>query len=221
MSVSQWSLGSTQLGSPSYSRSIPRSALEKIKLPSNALLIAALLCTQIPALSALQGTLPLKAMMLPAPTAVPPTVLSCPLIRMPPELARGCVPVISAPTILPWMKLPELSNPTITPVLPALPEIKLPGGAPGVAARPPMRLLDTPPLIFKPPFGLERAIVPVTSVPMKLPWTVLLDPPFRSTPRLFADIMLRASTVVPPMRVFTPVLKTPRSVFPKARVPVT
>src|SRR5262249_33032346 len=36
----QWTMGSMQLGSPSYSRSIPRLAFEKMELPSNALLMA-------------------------------------------------------------------------------------------------------------------------------------------------------------------------------------
>ena len=66
-----------QLGSPSNSRSIPSPAFEKMELPSTELLIAPELCTQTPALAALHtGVPPLKAMMLAAPAAVPPTVLS-------------------------------------------------------------------------------------------------------------------------------------------------
>jgi hypothetical protein len=75
----QWTMGSTQLGSPSYSRSIPRLAFEKKELPRIALLMAALLCTQIPVKKGLlhiRLAPPLKAMMLRALVAVPPTVLS-------------------------------------------------------------------------------------------------------------------------------------------------
>ena len=56
---------------------------------------------------------------------------------------------------------------------------------------------------------------------MKLLCTVWLDPPNRSTPRPFAEMMLRALTVVPPMRSFEPPSIMPLSVFPRARVPVT
>ena len=122
--------------------------------------------------------------------------------------------------MLPWMTFAcaELP-PSHTPTVP-LPEIKLPGGVPGVAVSPPMTLLEVP-LVFTPTFGLDRTTVPVTSVPIKLPCTVLLDPLNRSTPRLFADITLRASTVVPPTRQFEAFIKTPRSVFPRGSVPVT
>jgi hypothetical protein len=64
----------------------------------------------------------------------------------------------------------------------------------------------------------------VISVPTKLPCTMLLELLFaRAIPRLFAEMMLRASTVVPPMRAFEmlPPLVTPTNAFPKVRVPVT
>ena len=209
-----------QLGSPSNSRSIPRPALEKMELPSTALLVAPELCTQIPAKKAVHcgAPPPLKAMMLRALGSVPPTVLSGPLMVIPPELPNGCVPVISAPMILPSMRLPELPVPRITPVLPLLPEIKFPGGVPGVVVSPPMTLLAVP-LTSTPTFGLPKATVPVTSVPMKLPCTVL-DPPNRSTPRLLVEMMLRAATIAPPTTLFEPQTKTPRSEFPRASVPV-
>src|SRR5262245_59267340 len=81
VSASQLSFGSTQLGSPSKLRSIPRPALEKMELPSKALLIAPELCTQIPAKEALHSGVPppLKAMMLRVLVVVPPTVLPGPL----------------------------------------------------------------------------------------------------------------------------------------------
>src|SRR5438874_5314290 len=139
---------------------------------------------------------------------------------MPNVLPKGCVPVMSAPMILPWMAFPCAVLPaTHTPAVP-FPEIRLPGGVPGVAVRPPMTLLEVP-LVFTPTFGLDRTTVPVTSVPIKLPWTVLSSPLNRSTPRPFADITLRASTVVPPTRQFEALIKTPRSVFPRGSVPVT
>ena len=62
------------------------------------------------------------------------------------------------------------------------------------------------------------------SVPTKLPCTVLFELPFaRAIPRLFAEMMLRASTVVPPIMAFEtlPPLVVPTNTFPKARVPVT
>src|SRR5262249_28192947 len=125
--------------------------------------------------------------------------------------------------MLPWMRLPEPLPPTIRPVLPVWPEIKLPGGVPGVAVRPPITQLETPLLRFTTAFGLlPRATVPLTSVPMQLPCTVWLDPPNRPTPPpLLAEMILRPATVVPATRLFEPLIKTPRSLCTRANVPVT
>ena len=65
------------------------------------------------------------------------------------------------------------------------------------------------------------AIVPVMSVPMKLPWIVLFEPFPVSMPRLLPETMLRALTVVPPKRLFEPLVVMPGPVFPRATVPVT
>ena len=57
---------------------------------------------------------------------------------MPAALPNGCVPVMSAPMMLPWMMLPvpvTMSKPAVP-----LPEMRLPGGVPGVDVSPPMVL---------------------------------------------------------------------------------
>ena len=100
----------------------------------------------------------------------------------------------------------------------ALPEIRLPAPT----AVPPMLLFVAPLAISTPWFELPRSIVPVTSVPMKLPNTLLSDPGLTiSTPLLFPEITFRASADTPPMVLSELVLtKTPWKKLPNRTVPV-
>ena len=128
--------------------------------------------------------------------------------------------MISAPIILPSISVSKAPFVKTLKPTPPLPEIRFPGGAPGVVERPPMTLLE-PALMLIPEFGLGKATVPVRSVPIKLPCTLFSKPLPREIPRLLAAIMLRAASVSPPMELAMPSFSTPTPVFPRERVPVT
>ncbi len=121
---------------------------------------------------------------------------------------------------LPAKVLPGAVLPLSAMPAPLLPEMTLPGGWPGTVASPPTRLFAV--LCMKTPTPLlPRSTVPVTSVPMKLPCTVL--PPLkRRTPSLALPLRrLRAAAVVPPTRVFVaPPTLTPVAPLPRSRVPL-
>jgi hypothetical protein len=110
----------------------------------------------------------------------------------------------------------------------------LPGGVPGVAVRPPMSVFVPP--LRKTAFAGARALVPVTSRPMKFPCTRLPSPLLTSTPLKppLPAMMLRAATLVPPITLllertsiavpvcviaFPPVTSVPMK-FPSTTLPV-
>ena len=140
-------------------RKIPRGLFEKIELPRMLLPVPESTSTPL---------IPLKAMVLPAPEAVPPMVL---LLLAPLKIATpfkplpsATVPVLSVPMRLPWMRLSVelLRKKKLSRIMPRrpLPEITLP--APGSV--PPMVLPDTPSSVI--PSLLGTARVPLESVPM-------------------------------------------------------
>ena len=180
-------------------KSIPRPPLQKMELPKIRLAVATLPLTITPALFTSHDE-PLNATILRAPASVPPTVeLAARKMLIPAAFPNGCVPVMSAPTVLPLTIVPfKMSKPTMP-----LPEMRLPGGVPGLVVSPPMMA----PSLLTPTFRLGMAIVPVRSVPMKLPCTASLLP--TASPRLLPEIILRAAVVFPPIRL-PPLLATPR-----------
>ena len=108
----------------------------------------------------------LKAIRFPAPGSVPPTVTLSAWSRTPgPWLPRAIVPVTSVP-----MKLPSIVEPFAYVI--EIPEVAFPEMTfPAPAAEPPIVLFQPPEAM--PELALPRGRVPVTSVPMKLPWTTL------------------------------------------------
>ena len=160
---------------PSAPRSMPRCRLvvpfEKIELPRMALPNPAVADSCTP-------SSPLKAIVSPSPGWVPPMVLNpepAPVKVIPaPPLPRALVPFAFVPIRLPSTRSLLLFENAIP--VPLLPEIRLMSAGvdpPTVRLFP---LVDTPLAVF------PRARVPLTSVPMKLPTTLLLVPPCRSRP---------------------------------------
>ena len=197
---------------PSLPRSIPSSPLENIELAKMALPVPAVLESPIPAKT-------LKAILLPAPTP-PPIVLPEQVapINTPEELCRAAVPLKSVPMKLFCTKFEFEFELRATPV-PAFPEITL--RAPAVV--PPTVLFVAKLSMNTPNRLLPSATMPLLSVPMKLPCTRLLVAPLPSipTPSLLPEIILRASAVVPPIRLLAaPEMKTPSPELPSAAVPL-
>ena len=141
-----------------------------------------------------------------------PTILFPPLTSVTPSplLSRATVPVTSRPMMLPstWSREPE--PPIKIPAL--LPEMTLPGAAPGVAVKPPTRLLPAS-TIKTPRLAFGNGSVPFALVPMKLPCTRLLvaPAPLISMPLAvgvegppFPEMTFRAVGVLPPMRLSAP-----------------
>ena len=133
---------------------------------------------------------PLKAMVLPSSAVMPPTVLFDRTTHTPCWLLPRGVPVTPTPIRLPCSRL--LLELMLTPV--KLPEMTLP--APAVV---PPTVSPTPSRLT--PVEFPRAAVPWMSVPMRLPWTRFLAPPLMLTPLPLPEMTLRASGVVPPIRL--------------------
>src|SRR5262249_30072993 len=120
-------------------------------------------------------------MVLAAPAAVPPTVLREALSRDTPalRLASASVPVASVPMKLPWTALSVAEQREMEIPYRVLPEttFRAAGVVPPTVLREALSR-DTPAP------RLASASVPVASVPMKLPWTVLsvAEPPEMEIP---------------------------------------
>ena len=202
-------------------RSIPKPPLLKMELDRKALPVPE--SSEIP-LS------PLKAMVLQALSQVPGVTLSSSSNRSPtrlssasssltpaPPLLSSNVASISVPMKLPWTLLAP--GRSLTPMMNTpcslLPAMTL--AAPSTA--PPIRLSEAssilmPLLPLLPPL---RNFLPVTSVPMKLPCTLL---PKDSGPNMtipwakLPEITLRDSSVVPPIRLsFESMIRIPAPKF--------
>ena len=143
------------------------------------------------------------------------TLLELPVSKLMPPFPPGrpTVPVMFVPMKLPctvlfeavpkaiWRPLPEMTLRASTVV-------------------PPMRAFVDPAPTATPTCPFAKARVPVTSVPIKLPCTVLPEPPPRPTPSpIFPEIRLRAAGVVPPMVQFDGFPQKPKIIPPCAPEP--
>jgi len=147
----------------------PCAALPRAADPDQSVPIK-LPCTVIPgALLMDRPSLPLPPITFPARAVVPPIVLlgAFPMLIPSFTLPRFAVALTFVPIKLPCTILPSALLLTAIPVL--FPEIRFRANGIG----PPMVLLS-PPSIQIPAERLPRVAVPVTSVPIKLPCTILL-----------------------------------------------
>src|ERR1051326_3490531 len=156
----------------------------------------------------------LKAMVLPAPVAVPPIVLLDELEKIDtpfPLLAKADAPVISVPIKFPCTVFddePEIETPSLP-----LPEITLPAPA----AVPPIVLPVAPCKKNTPLLPLGIAILPVISVPIKFPCTIFdvaLVPNISIPPPPLPEIILGAPAAVPPIILLSPLMAIPIAVLP-------
>ena len=168
---------------------------------------------------------PFPEMKFPPPSSVVPMRFpeAPPEIVTPPSrLPTATVPVRSVPmkfraTTLPVVPASEIATPLWT-----LPEITF--SAPGVGS--PMKFADAPPPIATPSAPFPRGSLPLMSVPMRLPSTMLPDVPACSiaTPSTrLAEMTLRPALEVSPttLSLAPPRMSTPSSALPSGRVPVT
>ena len=142
-------------------------------------------------------TPPLNAMVLPSPGAVPPIVMSLPPTLMPTRwFPRSSVPVTSVPMKFPWIDVSRAADVEARVEADAADDVAFAGGAAADRCFPSRprrcRVASSP-----------STIVPVTSVPMKLPWTVLPEP-FAPIPLPKPAMTLRPPT--PPRRIPEPPL---------------
>ena len=146
---------------------------------------------------------PFPEMRLPAPVTDPPMVLFDPLGL--PELVTEVIatpwrtlpsllaPVASVPMKLPWTRLPVAAAFVRSIPSRPLPEIRFRAASDG----PPIVLFEEKTLKPEPPFS--SAIVPVTSVPIKLPTTVFAGPSMSRPSIALPEITLRSPVNVPPI----------------------
>ena len=123
------------------------------------------------------------------------------------------MPAASVPRKLPRTTFPELEAPEIRTPSPSFPEIRLPADrTKGTALTPPI-VLPAVEVIVRPEPPLPRSIVPLGSVPMKLPTTrTPVAPPSSRTPEpTFPEIRFRSAAVAPPIvaPVAPPPTRTP------------
>ena len=117
------------------------------------------------------------------------------------------------PILFPWIVHPFPTE-TWMP-LSALPEMTFP--SPGLG--PPMRKPVVP--VSEMPSPLEMAALPVTSVPMRLPWMTLAPPPVDWMPVAFPLTRFPAPAVAPPITLpLAPAVMTIPTPFPGPAVPV-
>ena len=200
---------------------LPRAAVPLTSVPMK------LPCTRFP-VSVLGNALPMTTPSKPLPEIRLPVIVlleALPTMATPSNLLRRAVaPLTSVPmklpstrflVLLPWMWIPEPAPDGPPDDVKPLPEIKL--RAPGVG--PPMVLLLAPLTSVNPmstpkePLPRPRAAVPVTLVPMKLPWTTLFvaPDPVIATPPPPKRLITSPSTVLPPPVIVRPV--TPSAVL--------
>ena len=212
---------------PTVPTSIPSPALSRISLPTIVVPVASgptsTPAVEVPA----PGPLPLKATRLADPTASPPTVaLATWDSRMPLDsFPRSPVPNTSVPT-----KFAAITTPVLAPPETRMPTPRSSGSVPRLLL-PETRLRAVPPIVvFEVPSArrmpgprFPTAVVPLASVPTKLPrTTVPVDASAMWMPcPSFAETTLRAPNAVPPIVVpcdeWTP---TPAPAFPSGERPL-
>src|SRR5262249_50068365 len=117
---------------------------------------------------------PLPEMTLPAAAVVPPMVFAVAPLRMltpVPPLGRAAVPAALVPMKFPATVL--FDAPGMRRRAAPLPEMTLPAAA----VVPPMVFAEAPAVTITPWRMLATALLPMASVPTKLPWTRLPDVP--------------------------------------------
>ena len=138
-----------------------------------------------------------------AAAVVPPIVFDAESYRLTPSLAlpRSSVPPASRPMRLPRIVL--LETPLSSTPLPPLPEMTLPSSASLLPSRLVPIVMFVEPLVSATPSRvLPRTTAPLASRPMMLPAIQTLLESKTSMPcAALAEMMLRASALLPPMVV--------------------
>jgi len=169
---------------------------------------------------------PLNAMMLPSPAPVPPIIPLLVRATAIPQfpLPSGIVPVMSVPILLPWMTTPVGLPPMLMPSARAVITLAAAGVLP-----PTVVLSDW--LIWMPLARALKATLPVASVPIRFPWTVVLAAALNCTPPIamplpVALMTLPAPAALPPIvapvpnSTSIPTVSDPIAAIPAALVPI-